>query len=253
MSFIPRLYLPSILKDQTEITLDEFATRYLVKVLRMEEGARFGGFDAQGRQYELILKKISGPQVSSSVLSCREPEGGLKSLSLTLGQSLPKASKMDLILRQGTESGIHCFLPMITRRSVSRPDAAQFVHKNERWQKILVEACRQCGRNDVPRLEAVADWPRVLEMFQGFDLVLLPYEREAPTLKTVLESKPQARKILALVGPEGGWDPEEVREAGEKGAAPVHLPTPILRTETAGIAVISMIQFFYSSTPEDAE
>src|SRR5579871_863126 len=159
---------------------------------------------------------------------------------------------MDLILRQGTEAGVHRFLPMVTRRSVSRPDDSQFGHKNERWQKILVEACRQCGRNDVPRLDGVADWPKVLEVFKEFDLVLLPYEQEAPTLKTVLESKPQARKVLVLVGPEGGWDKDEVREAEEMGAAPVHLPTPILRTETAGVAILAMLQFFYSSTPEGA-
>lgn len=250
MSFVPRLFLPSILKSQTEITLDESATRYLVKVLRMGEGNRFGGFDAKGRQYELALKKTEGEQAFAAVLSCREPLEGLARLSLTLGQSLPKASKMDLILRQGTEAGAHCILPMVTRRSVSRPDDSQFGHKNERWQKIIVEACRQCGRNDVPRLEGITDWPKVLDTFKEFDLVLLPYEQEAPTLKTVLESKLQAKKILILVGPEGGWDKDEVREAEEMGAAPVHLPTPILRTETAGVAILSMLQFFYSSTPE---
>lgn len=250
MSFIPRLYLSLIPQGQKEITLDESATRYLVKVLRLGEGARFEGFDTQGGQYELTLKNIQGAQASATVLSRQEPNTGAESLSFTLGQSLPKASKMDLILRQGTEVGIHRFLPMVTQRSVSRPDASQFDHKNERWQKILVEACRQCGRSDVPRLEAVAGWPKVLDGFKEYDLVLLPYEREAPTLKTVLESKPKARKILVLVGPEGGWVKDEVKEAEEKGAAPVHLPTPILRTETAGIAVISMIQFFYSSPPE---
>lgn len=251
MSFVPRLYLPLVPKDQKEITLDESATRYLVKVLRLGDGAHFGGFDTQGCQYELSLKRTEGPNASATVLSRREPASDTERLSLTLGQSLPKASKMDLILRQGTEVGIHCFLPMVTQRSVSRPDASQFGHKNERWQKILVEACRQCGRSDVPHLESVASWPEVLERFKEYDLVLLPYEREAPTLKTVLESKSKARKILMVVGPEGGWDKDEVKEAEEKGAAPVHLPTPILRTETAGIVVVSMIQFFHSSPPED--
>lgn len=252
MSFVPRLFLSSIAKDKDEITLDESATRYLVRVLRLVEGSRLSAFDAQGCQYELALKQTEGPQATAKVLSRREPTPGAQNLLLTLGQSLPKAFKMDLILRQGTEVGVHRFLPMVTQRSVSRPDASQFGHKNERWQKILVEACRQCGRNDVPLLEDVADWPKVLEGFKEFDLVLLPYEREAATLKTVLESKPQARRILILVGPEGGWAPEEVREAEEKGAAPVHLPTPILRTETAGISIVSMIQFFQSSSPEGA-
>ena len=114
----------------------------------------------------------------------------------------------------------------------------------------MVEACRQSGRNDVPQLDDVTEWKKVLTLFGGFDQVLLPYEKEAPTLKTVLESKPSARKLLLLIGPEGGWCGDEVREAEEKGAEPVHLPTPILRTETAGISVISMIQFFKNSDAE---
>jgi len=101
----------------------------------------------------------------------------------------------------------------------------------------------------VPQLDPVTDWPEALELFAQFDQVLLPYEKEAPTLKTVLESKSSSRKVLVLVGPEGGWAKEEVREAQKRGAAPVHLPTPILRTETAGIVVVSMVQFFYGSIP----
>lgn len=205
MTFIPRLYLPSVPKSQTELIIDESATRYLVKVLRMGEGARFWGFDAQGCQYELALKKADLPQALASVLSRQDPPPGSKKLSLTLGQSLPKSSKMDLILRQGTEAGIHRFVPLVTQRSISRPETSQYDHKNERWQKILVEACRQCGRNDVPQLEPVTEWKDLLKTFQEYDLVLLPYEKEAPTLKSALESKSAARKILILVGPEGGW------------------------------------------------
>lgn len=250
MSFIPRLYLPPVPKDQTELIMDESATRYLVKVLRMAEGARFWGFDAQGHQYELALKKVEFPQALATVLSRREPPSGSQSLSLTLGQGLPKSSKMDLILRQGTEAGIHRFVPLVTQRSISRPDASQYDHKNDRWQKILVEACRQCGRNDVPQLEPVTAWKDLLKTFGEYDLVLLPYEKDAPTLKSALESKQGARKFLILVGPEGGWAGEELKEAVLQDAFAVHLPTPILRTETAGLAIVSMIQFFYSSPME---
>ncbi len=251
MSFIPRLFLAEVPPPPAELSLEEPASRYLVKVLRLRDGARFLGFDPQGRQYELVLKKADLPQALAAVLSSPDAPKGSAGLCLALGQSLPKSTKMDLILRQGTETGIHQFIPLLTRRSVSRPDPSQLGHKNERWRKILVEACRQCGRNDVPRLEPVAEWTPFSERFKEFDLVLLPYEKQAPTLKTVLESNPSARKILALVGPEGGWTPEEVREAEDRGASPVHLPTPILRTETAGIVLASMIQFFYNPTPED--
>jgi 16S rRNA (uracil1498-N3)-methyltransferase len=94
----------------------------------------------------------------------------------------------------------------------------------------------------------VTEWKDLLARFKEFDLVLLPYEKEAPTLRTVLESKSVVRSVLALIGPEGGWDPEEVREAEAQGAVAVHLPTPILRTETAGVSMVSMLQLFYGGT-----
>ena len=253
MSFIPRLFLPAFPKGQKEIILDESASRYLVKVLRLSEGSSFGGFDNQSVQYELSLKIADPQHAVALVLSRREKSRDLSRDFIALGQSLPKASKMDLILRQGTELGVDLFIPLLTERSVSRPEPSQLEHKNERWQKILVEACRQCGRSDVPRLDPVTPWEEGLKLFGDFDLVLLPYEKEAPALKTVLESKPGAQKILILVGPEGGWSIEEVREAEERGAFPAHLPTPILRTETAGLAVVSMVQFFLNQSHDNPE
>jgi 16S rRNA (uracil1498-N3)-methyltransferase len=247
MSFTPRLFLatpPSV--KAKELLLDESASRYLVKVMRLENGARFVGFDAQSNEYELELGPVEGLLVTAKVLSCHPYNPDRSSSFIALAQSLPKGPKIDLILRQGTEAGVNRFIPLVTRRSVSRPDESQFEHKNNRWQKILVEACRQCGRNDVPQLDEVTEWKRCLELFAEFDQVLLPYEKEAPTLKTVLESNLSARKILILVGPEGGWSKEEVAEAQQKGAAAVHLPTPILRTETAGLAVVSMVQYALS-------
>src|ERR1019366_6108186 len=155
MSFIPRLFLPHVPPGQKEIVLDESATRYLTKVLRLEEGAHILGFDPQSLQYELVLKKADSNQAVAEVLSRSEKNKGNSQNLIALGQSLPKAAKMDLILRQGTEVGIHRFIPLVTQRSISRPESSGREHKNERWQKILVEACRQCGRNDVPRLDPV--------------------------------------------------------------------------------------------------
>lgn len=249
MSFIPRLFLPVLSPQLKDVELDESASRYLVKVLRLAEGARFNGFDSGGRRYELSLKSISGPRAQALILSCTEAKAA--GVRITLAQSLPKASKMDLILRQATEVGVQGFIPFISQRSISRPEAGQFEHKNDRWKKILVEACRQCGRNDVPELSEVMDWKGLLGIFKDHDQVLLPFEKEAPTLRTVLESKPDAKNILVLIGPEGGWTPEEIQEAGEKGAAAVHLPTPILRTETAGLVTASMIQFFHAFRGSD--
>lgn len=245
MSFIPRLFLAKVEPGQSEVQLEASASSYLVKVLRFVEGGVLKGFDAQGCEYNLVLTGADPKGARARIESRREASSQPPAIQITLAQSLPKASKMDLILRQGCEAGAHRFIPFLSRRSVSRPEVSQFEHKNDRWGKILVEACRQSGRNQVPLLDPVTEWKDLIAQFKNFDLVLLPYEKEAPTLRTVLESKPTARSVLALVGPEGGWDLEEVREAETHGALPVHLPTPILRTETAGVSIVSMLQFFY--------
>ncbi len=205
------------------------------------------GFDAIGCLYEMELTKADSTQALAKVLKVKENNSRLDQFQISLGQSLPKAAKMDLILRQGTEVGIHRFIPIVTVRSISRPQEFQYEHKKDRWKKIILEATRQCGRKDIPQLDGVTEWQQCLELMKEFDQVLIPYEKEAPALKTVLESKPAAHKILVLVGPEGGWTREEVISGEQYGATPVHLQTPILRTETAGIVIVSMIQFFKST------
>ena len=247
MSFVPRLFLPSLPPAGVEVSLPGPISRYLVKVLRLGAGDRFYGFDGKGMEWEFIIKESNVQAATASRAEKKSKSVMTSSLQLALAQGLPKGSKMDLILRQGTEAGTHRFIPLLTQRSVSRPEDSKYQHKNARWQKILVEACRQCGRADVPQLDLVTPWKDMLKHFDEFDLVLMPYEREAPDLRTVLELKPTAGKILVLIGPEGGWAENEIRQAHEAGAQPVHLPTPILRTETAGLVAVSMVQFFLCS------
>jgi len=243
MSFIPRVYFDQSFADGEKILLDEPTSHYLIRVLRLKEGSDLIGFDSNQRVFCLRIQGVENQLVQVHKIS-EEKIGLLRpKRKLALAQSLPKAAKLDLILRQGTELGVHRFVPVMTQRSISRPELERFDHKRDRWQKIIVEACRQSGRNDLPELEPILNWNQLLDIFQFFDLVLMPYEKEAPTLRTVLKSHPSTEKILSLIGPEGGWSVEEVQQARGRGAFVVHLPTPILRTETAGLAVISMIQY----------
>ncbi|HVM32563.1 MAG TPA: RsmE family RNA methyltransferase [bacterium] len=243
MSFVPRIFLSHTPPVGASLALDPSVSHYLVTVLRLGKGAAFQAFDPRGAEYEMTLEEPAPSQALAKNLRLIR-EAPSRPLWVALGQSLPKAAKMDLILRQGTEVGLSQFIPILTERSVSRPEEDQWVHKRDRWRKILIEACRQCGRPDLPELSPLVDWDAALKLFQDYDLVLLPYEKEAPSLKGVLESKPDSRRILILVGPEGGWSPREVEQAQARGACPTHLPVPILRTETAGLTAAAMVQFF---------
>jgi 16S rRNA (uracil1498-N3)-methyltransferase len=245
MSSLPRLFLPRLSPDVREVLLEPHPTHYLLKVLRKKVGDAFIGIDPQGREYDLILRNGS-PAPSAEVVGVRKRKEG-SFHSIALAQALPKGSKMDSILRQCTEVGVDRFIPMLTRRCVSRPGEDRRSHKVDRWEKILEESCRQSQRVTIPRLDPVADWSEVLGLFEEFDQVLLPYEEQALSLSDLLGARPVLERLLILIGPEGGWDPVEVKEAVDKGALSVHLPTPILRTETAGVAVLSMLQFYLDS------
>jgi len=245
MSSLPRLFLPLLSPGIKEIPLEPSPAHYLLKVLRKEVGDAFLGIDPQGREYDLILRNgLPTPLAGVVGVRARKEESPY---SIALAQALPKGAKMDSILRQCTEVGVDRFIPILTRRCVSRPGEDRRSHKVDRWEKILEESCRQSQRVTIPRLDPVTDWSKVLMLFKEFDLVLLPYEEQAPSFSDLLVTRPVLKRLLVLIGPEGGWDPVEVKEAEEKGALPVHLPTPILRTETAGVAVTSMLRFYLDS------
>lgn len=245
MSSLPRLFLPRLSPDVKEVLLELNPAHYLLKVLRKKAGDAFIGIDPQGHEYDLIL--LNGlPTPSAEVVGIRKRVEGTF-CHIALAQALPKGPKMDSILRQCTEVGADRFIPILTRRCVSRPDEGRRSHKVDRWEKILEESCRQSRRVAIPRLDPVTDWPGVLALFGEFDLVLLPYEEQALSFSDLLVGRPVLKRLLILIGPEGGWDPLEVKEAEDRGALSVHLPTPILRTETAGVAVISMLRLYLDS------
>jgi 16S rRNA (uracil1498-N3)-methyltransferase len=239
-----RIFLSRPATGESVVPLDPSTVHYLTRVLRMKEGDRLQGFDSMGAAYDLVLGTMPGGEIVARVLA-RHPAALPASVTVTLAQSLPKGPKLDTVLRQGTEMGVTAFLPFLSERAISRPDEDGALHKKDRWEKIVVEACRQCGRLDVPRVYSLGGWTDVLEGMKVHELNLFLHEKEAPPLKSVLESAPGVKSVMLIVGPEGGWSPSEARDVMEAGAHPVHLPTPVLRTETAGLAAAAMVRFFY--------
>ncbi len=238
-----RIFLNRASQINEVLSLELNVTHYLYSVLRMRTGDFLNGFDALGNTYNLRIVEIDSMFSKIVVESIQAAKPDL--LEVDLAQSLPRSTKMDLILRQGVEVGVHAFFPLVTRRTVSRPDVESWQGKQKRLEKIIIEACRQCRRNQVPNLNLPIKFLEFLKYFKNYDLVLMPYEHQALDLSATLQHHPTAQKILVLIGPEGGWDPEEIHQAMQLQAEVVHLPTPILRTETAGIVAVSMIFYAY--------
>lgn len=219
---------------------DAAGLHYVQRVLRAEVGEVFRGFDADGNAYRLEW----APESDGFLVLEKHPPAASADRTIALAQGIPKGPKIDLVLRQCTEAGVSAFFPLLTERTVVRLEPEEREGKRIRWERVLQEACRQCGRDDLPELFAPLPFGEMLSFFSSFDLVLILDAGEGAPLKRLLEDA-RPRRVLLLVGPEGGWSPQERDSALEKGARVAHLPTPVLRTETAPLAAVSMIQYYF--------
>jgi 16S rRNA (uracil1498-N3)-methyltransferase len=229
----------------TTLTLSSDEGRYLSRVLRLAEGDSVTICTDGGLEYECSIKEIKGKSVIVSIDSLCKVERE-SPLDITLCQALPKGKKMDLILQKGTELGVRRFVPFISSRSVSRP--AGETEKSSRWSKIVLEAARQCGRNFIPPVEKTADFDEMLSGFAGLNddsvLKIIPWEgEEVQGIKSLAGAC--VREAVLLIGPEGGFSEEEAVRAGQAGFKPVTLGRRLLRTETAGLATVSILQYLW--------
>jgi 16S rRNA (uracil1498-N3)-methyltransferase len=211
---------------------------YVRDVLRLRAGDALEVFDGAGRAFDARLATLEADAATLTLGPAREAP---KPRPITIVQGLPKAEKLELVLQKGTELGATAFAPAACARSVVKLQGKEEA-KLARWQRIVEEAARQCGRADVPEvlppqplLAAVAALPGAPAV-----LVLDEEERALPLSAAVA---PLGRRPLALViGPEGGLAREEVSALVGRGAAPVTLGRLVLRTETAALAALSVLR-----------
>lgn len=168
-----------------------------------------------------------------SVQSCEaEPK-----VAVTLFQGLPKGDKMDLIVQKAVEVGVCAIVPTLTRRCVSRPDEKTLQKKVQRWQKIALEAAKQSGRGIVPKVLDVQDFSQTVTLSAQKEQAILFYEADGVPLKSILQ---QPKSVSIFIGPEGGFEEEEVKLALESGVNICSLGHRILRTETAAIVASAL-------------
>ncbi len=221
--------------DRVVLPPDE--SRHVAAVLRLRPGERIVVSDGRGRDYVVELTTVTVRAVAGRVVETLP--GARPAVALTLVQGVPKGTKMDAIVRMGTELGIARFIPVLTRRAVARPAASRL----DRWRRIAAAAAKQSGRSTVPSVDVPRPFAEVWPLLAG-SLVLLPWEREKGRLiGAVLAARRNARAVTICVGPEGGWAEEEVHDAVAHGAHPVTLGDLILRTETAGLVAAAMVLY----------
>jgi 16S rRNA (uracil1498-N3)-methyltransferase len=241
---LPRIYSSETLQNATVCSLGADNLRYLKTVLRLKSGDKIIIFDGFGHEFEGRIEAFSLSGVNVVLGKAIVPAD--KKIHITLAQAIPKAAKMDVIVKSAAELGTDVVIPFTALRSVSRIEGEKAAAKVARWQKIVQEAARCCRSVQVAAIEPVLSFADMLLKTTPDALKLIFWEEEdQKSIKDVLTDKKFAAvtNYFIIVGPEGGLSRDEVAAAKDAGFVSVSLGKQILKVETAAAAILSIIQY----------
>ena len=228
-----RFFCDNITADTAAITGDD--AHHISRVLRMKAGDALSLCDGAGNEYDAVIASVS-PEAVACAVGERHASEAESPVRVTLFQCLPKAGKMELIVQKCTELGVFSVVPVHSARCVVVP-GKDYDKKRERYNRVALEAAKQSRRAMIPQVLPLTALKRI--DVRSFDLFLVAYEDEnAVSLKQALRAA-SPRTIALLIGPEGGLEEGEVAQLVQAGAVSVSLGKRILRTETAGMAMLA--------------
>ncbi|MCM1025799.1 MAG: 16S rRNA (uracil(1498)-N(3))-methyltransferase [Roseburia sp.] len=236
--------------DDRCVTIIGSDVNHIKNVLRMKPGEELSVSNGQdGREYRCGIEALEEDRVVCRLRFIKEENVEL-SAKVFLFQALPKGDKMELIVQKAVELGVHEIIPVAARRCVVRLDGKKATAKTTRWQGIAEAAAKQSKRGIIPRVSEVKDFREAVKEAADMDVRLIPYELADGMEKTkrILEGLRPGQRAAVFIGPEGGFEEEEIRLAEENGIEPVTLGKRILRTETAGLVALSWIGYVLEGT-----
>lgn len=218
--------------------------RHITKVLRLTTQSIIIICDGEGFDYVARLSKIESDSLTLDIIE-KKPCIAEPKLKVTLFQSIPKNPKMEYIIEKCTELGIDSICPVITERTVVKVDSSESAQKKlERFRKIASESVKQCARGAIPTVYDIYSLEETVGLIKCLDLVIIAYENEKEvSLKSILTDNKDVSSIGIFIGPEGGFTESEIDFLKSHGAKTITLGNRILRTETAGQAVLSAIMY----------
>ncbi|WP_412478910.1 16S rRNA (uracil(1498)-N(3))-methyltransferase [Azonexus sp. IMCC34839] len=235
---LPRFYCREALSPGAHVELPEPVARHAVRVLRMPPGAPMVLFDGRGGEYLAHIERIERDRVFAELAGWNDIERE-SPLAITLVQALQAGEKMDFTIQKAVELGVRDFVPVESRRSVMRLAGERAAKRVAHWQGVSASACEQCGRNQVPLVAPLERLDQWLARPAPADTLRLMLAPDAPG--TLADIAP-AQKVQLLIGAEGGLDPQEVIAAQQSGFVAVRMGPRVLRTETAGLAALAVLQ-----------
>jgi 16S rRNA (uracil1498-N3)-methyltransferase len=247
---LTRVFLDGELQSGSVVDLPRETGAHLAKVLRARSGDAVVLFNGDGREVTAAIEKVQGSQVSASIGATRSIDRE-SPFQLTLVQCVPRGDRMDFIVQKAAELGVVRIVPVLSQRSIVRLEESQAISKQAHWRAVAVSACEQCGRNRLPNV----DPPLPLLSYLGS----LARSTDGTALRWVLEpelgghaelgagaidsgSPAPASRAQIAIGPEGGFAPEELDAFDLSAFSRMRLGPRVLRTETAAIAAIAILQ-----------
>lgn len=217
---------------------------HIRNVLRMRVKDQVEISDGNNKKYLCQIAELSKDTVVLDIMEELEADTELPS-RIYLFQGLPKSDKMEMIVQKAVELGVYEIVPVATKRAVVKLDEKKAQKKVERWNSIAESGAKQSGRSRVPEVTQVMSYPEALAYARALDVLLIPYELSEGMEETrrVIESITPGQSVGIFIGPEGGFEKDEVLLAMEQNAHPITLGKRILRTETAGLTTLSILMY----------
>jgi len=236
-----RIYQAGDYQPGSAIKLSEEAGQHVGVVLRMQPGEKLTLFPGDNREFDAVITSVNKKKVVVEIVS--EAEISRESpLSIDLAQGISKGDRMELVVQKAVELGVHSITPVISSRCVIKLDKQRIEKKRAQWQSIAIAACEQSGRNLIPVIHPVFTFEAYLTNSQHRFKFILEPGAEKKWRNYPLDS---GHAVSLLIGPEGGFSTEEILQARQAGFADLSLGPRVLRTETAAITAISVLQAAY--------
>jgi len=237
-----RFYLPPH-AWQPQAQLEEEESRHCVQVLRFSVGDAITVFDGCGRSATAIIQQVSKHAVAIKLgeISQQAPPRP----AIVLAQAVPKGKTMEWIIEKAVELGVSRIIPLVTRYTIVKYDAQEAPKKADKWQKVALEACKQCGQNWLPIVETPIDGRAFLSQERSGAKIIASLDPGALSLRQVIEDVGQSEQITIMIGPEGDFSPEETTLALQTGYRPATLGDLVLRSETAALFTLAALRCHY--------
>ena len=234
-----------LLENENKVVIVGEDVNHIKNVLRLVKGTKIEVSikEKEPRNFWTSIEELTDLKITCNIIN--EQKGKSEAnISVSVVQGIPKSDKMELIIQKCTELGVDYFIPLELKRCVSKIVGKDSIKKIERWQKIAEVASKQCLRDKIPIVEPKMTLNEFCKKISDYDLVLVAYEKEeAHILKEIIEQNKYAKKIAIVIGPEGGLEKSEIETLTSTGAKVISLGNRILRTETAPIALSSILMY----------